>query len=340
MKQFAAVLLILAAPMFAEDAPTFRVGAVIFADYTWRQSPELLDANGEPFHPSSFNVQRAYINATGTLNKYISWRITPDVARETGTTSSLSGSQEFRLKFAWAQLNLDEWATPGSWVRFGVVTTPFVDYEEQIYRYRFQGAVFIDREGFQSAADAGVTARYNFRGDYGDVAAGIYNGETYARNEQNDQKSMQVRLSIRPLPKHPLLKGWRVTGFVNDDHYVSNSPRRRLLAQTTFEHPHVVAGLDLLRATDQVARNAPEIDANGYSLWVTPRFVRGWEALFRYDRLRRASLPVQRRDIEGIAYWLPVPKGAAAAVMIDRDSLAFRGVPNTTNYGLKVLLSF
>jgi hypothetical protein len=340
MKRLAVLLLFIAVPLFAEDTPTFRVGAMIFADYTWTQSPQRRDANGELFHPSAFTVQRAYINAAGTVNKYLSWRITPDIARETGTTSSLSGSQEYRLKFAWAQLNLDEWATPGSWVRFGVVTTPFIDYAEQIYRYRFQGAIFVDREGFQSAADAGVTARYNFRGDYGDVMAGIYNGETYARSEQNDQKSLQVRVSVRPLPKHPLLKGWRVTGFVNDDHYVSNAPRRRLVAQTTFEHPHVVAGADLLRAADQASRSTPEIDANGYSLWVTPRFVRGWEALFRYDRLRRSPGLTQRRDIEGVAYWLPVPKGVGAALMLDRDSLAVSGAPKSTNYGLKVLLSF
>lgn len=341
MRKVAVLLLSLLAPaLFGEDAPAFRVGAVIFADYTWTQSPQRRDANGDLIHPSSFNVQRAYINVTGTVNKYLSWRITPDIARETGTTSSLSGSQEYRLKFAWAQLNLDQWATPGSFVRFGVVTTPYVDYTEQIYRYRFQGAVFLDREGFQSASDVGVTGRYVLPADYGDVMGGIYNGETYARSEQNDQKSMQLRVSVRPLPKHPLLKGWRVTGFVNDDHYVGSAPRRRLAAQTTFEHAHVVAGAELLRATDQTSRIAAEIDANGYSLWVTPRFTGGWEALLRYDRLRRDNLPTQRRDIEGVAYWFRVPKGVSTALMLDRDSLAVAGAPKLTNYGLKLLLSF
>jgi hypothetical protein len=325
--------------LFAEDAPTFRVGAVLFGEFVWTQSPRRLDANGDLIHPSAFAIQRAYINATGNINKYISWRITPDIARETGTTSSLNGSQEYRLKFAWAQVNLDEWTTPGSWVRFGVVTTPMIDYSEQIYRYRFQGAIFIDREGFQSASDTGITARYAFPGDYGDVMGGVYNGETFARAEANDQKSVQLRVSVRPLPKHPLLKGWRVTGFVNDDRYVANAPRRRLVAQTTFEHPHVVGGFDVLRATDQTTRRAPEVDSNGYSAWVTPRFVHGWEALFRYDHLRRGSVP-QHRDIEGIAYWLPVPKGTTAALMLDRDSLAVSGAPKLTNYGLKMLLSF
>lgn len=341
MQRIAVLLLLLMAPaLLAEDAPTFRVGAVIFADYTWTQSPERRDANGDLIHPSAFTVQRAYINLTGTVNKYLSWRITPDIARETGTTSSLSGSQEYRLKFAWAQLNLDQWATPGSFVRFGVVTTPYVDYTEQIYRYRFQGPIFLDREGFQSASDVGVTGRYVLPADYGDVMGGIYNGETYARSEQNDEKSMQLRVSVRPLPKHPLLKGWRVTGFVNDDRYVGSAPRRRLAAQTTFEHAHVVAGAELLRATDQTSRSAPEIDANGYSLWVTPRFVGGWETLFRYDRLRRDNLPTQRRDIEGLAYWFRMPKGVSTALMVDRDSLAVAGAPKLTNYGLKLLLSF
>lgn len=341
MLRYGAVLLLFLAPaLFAQDAPTFKVGALIFADYTWAQSPERIDANGDAFHPNAFTVQRAYINVTGTVNKYLSWRITPDVARATGTTASLSGSQEYRLKFGFVQLNLDQWATPGSWVRFGLSQTPMIDYTEQIYRYRFQGAIFIDREGFQSAADTGISARYVFPSDYGDVMAGVFNGETFARAETNDQKSAQIRVSVRPLPKHPLLKGWRVTGFVNDDHYVANAPRQRFVAQTTFEHPRVVAGFDVLRAKDQVSRTAPEIDANGYSVWVTPRFVKGWEALFRYDRLRRDRLAPQRRDIEGIAYWFPMPKGVSTALLLDRDSLAMRGAPNTTNYGLKMLLSF
>ena len=33
-----------------------------------------------------------------------------------------------------------------SWVRLGIQQTPWVDFEESVYRYRFQGPIFTDRE--------------------------------------------------------------------------------------------------------------------------------------------------------------------------------------------------
>ena len=58
--------------------------------------------------------------------------------------------------------------------------TPLVDFMESVYRYRFQGTVFEEREGFLSSSDVGVSFHYNLPGNYGDVHAGIYNGETYS----------------------------------------------------------------------------------------------------------------------------------------------------------------
>src|SRR5437870_1223474 len=99
----------------APDGPSIRVGVQLFADYTYTGSiaPPARDAEGRAIHPNSFNVTRAYINVTGNLNKAISFRITPDIARETGSGTSLAGSQTYRLKFAYAQLNLSN----GSWIR-------------------------------------------------------------------------------------------------------------------------------------------------------------------------------------------------------------------------------
>src|SRR5215212_5714937 len=203
MKRLVVAVAVVAAPLFAQTAPTekpkadaqpsFRVGAMIFADYTYTAAPESRDAEGNAYHPSAFGITRAHINFFGTLNRYLSFRVTPDIGRETGSGSSLAGSQEYRLKFAYAQVNLDEWTTSGSWVRAGLINTPWIEYAESIYRYRFQGPTLADREGLMAVADNGVGVRFNFPGEYGDVNGGIYNGETYTRQEPNDQKSLQVR---------------------------------------------------------------------------------------------------------------------------------------------------
>src|SRR5258708_33334515 len=151
-----------------DDTPKFNIGAVIYGDYTYTESPETKDADGNTIHPSAFNVTRAYINVTGNLNHYLSFRITPDLSRETSTTSSLSGSSIFRLKYAFAQLALDDWTTKGSWLRLGAQQTPYLDYTEGIYHYRFQGTMFPEPVGPITSPASAFTAHYNFPTTYGD----------------------------------------------------------------------------------------------------------------------------------------------------------------------------
>jgi hypothetical protein len=162
-----------------DDTPSIRVGATLFGDYTVTERPKGTDAEGNEITPNAFDIGRAYINVTGNISHLIGFRITPDIVRETGTGSSLAGSYTFRLKYAYAQFNLDDWLTRGSWARLGMQQTPWIEFEETVYRYRFQGNVFADREDYLSSSDTGASFRYVLPGDYGDVHAGVYNGETF-----------------------------------------------------------------------------------------------------------------------------------------------------------------
>jgi hypothetical protein len=332
-----------------DDTPKVNVGATIFGDYTYVESPQVKDADGNVINSSSFNIARAYINVTGNLNHLIAFRITPDVSRETSTTSSLSGSQLFRLKYAYAQLNLDDWTTKGSWARIGVQQTPYTDYTEGIYRYRFQGTIFAERTTGLPSSDAGLSGHYNFAGNYGDVHAGFYNGEGYSKAEANNEKAFMVRGSVCPFPLGGvLLKGLRLTAFIDEDHYVEGAKRERVIGQITYEHPLINAGFDLLRAKDRTSSTKTQISAKGWSLWVTPKLgTTGWEALIRHDDyLPNDALhsQKQKRDIDGIAYWVPNLSGKTMAILFDRDSLKRTGltpaVSNTTNYEVKLLVTF
>src|SRR4051794_12509081 len=332
-----------------DDTPKISVGATIFGDYTYVESPKTKDADGNPINASSINITRAYINITGSLNHLIAFRITPDIARETSSGASLSGSQLFRLKYAYVQLNLDDWATKGTWIRGGIQQNPYTDYTEGIYRYRFQGPIFAERATGLPSADAGIAGHYNFAGNYGDVHAGFYNGEGYSKAEANNEKAFMVRGTVRPFPLGgTMLKGLRLTAFIDDDHYLEGAKRERDLGEITYEHPLVNAGFDLLRAKDRTSAAKPQISAKGWSLWVTPKLgTKGWEALIRHDNyLPNDAIHSQKqtRDIEGIAYWVPNLSGKTAAILFDRDSLKRSGLtpaaPNTTNYEVKMLLSF
>jgi len=334
-----------------DDTPSIKVGALLYTDYTFQSSPETTDADGNTIHPNSFNVTRSYINITGNLSHIVAFRITPDIARETDPASSLNGSYEFRIKYAFAQFNLDDWMTKGSWARLGIQQTPWLDFAENIYRYRFQGTMFVEREGYFASADGGASFHYQLPANYGDVHAGVYNGENYNRAEVNDQKALMIRTSIRPLPGGmPVLRGIRGHVFYDDDHYVKDADRKRFIAAVTFEHTYLNASVEYLDTKDRASTSPADAEAHGrgYSIWATPRTTKGWEGLLRYDHLapNRAlfSSRVRNRGIIGVAYWFPHQGAVSSALLLDYDNQSFQNftvaTPNQSRVAVHGLVSF
>jgi hypothetical protein len=346
-----------------DDTPKVNVGGTIFADYTYQDVPTARDADGNTIHSNSFNLSRAYLNVTGQISHWVSFRITPDVTRQTlssgttGVTINTNNSLVYRLKYAYGQINFDDFLTHGSWLRIGTQQTPYVDFAEGVYRYRFQGTIFVDREGFLSSSDLGVSTHWNIPMNYGDLHVGVYNGETYSGAEANDQKAFQARLSIRPAPMVPVVKGLRLTGFYDGDHYVKDAERKRYVVAMTFEHPYVNAGVEYLDAKDRTsATKAFSTHAAGWSAWITPRTPIGIEALLRYDEIKpnKDNNTVdpngkRKRTIAGLAYWFPVTKaGIAAALLADYENVKYDGfaVTNANNkpeekrYALHTLFNF
>jgi hypothetical protein len=345
-----------------DDTPSFKVGVQIFTNYTYADEPTTKDADGNTVHANSFDVARAYINVTGNISHLISYRITPDVRRLVTTTKlatgetvspSIEGSEVYRLKYAFGQVNLDQWTTKGTWIRIGVQQTPIIDYLEGIYRYRFQGAVFPNKENspggvYLDSSDFGISGHYSIPSNYGDIHVGVYNGEYFGKADANNQKSFQVRGTLRPLATSSTttLRGLRLTAFYNADHYVNNEPRDRFVGNVTFEHKYVNAGYEYLKAKDQLSKSSPLVKANGWSVWATPRTTKGWEALLRHDSLKpnESVNGKKSRNIFGVAYWFKTTVAAAqAALLADYEQAKYDSIlnkPTETTYGLHALFQF
>jgi hypothetical protein len=311
-----------------DEAPSLKIGATLFADYTVVQKPKIADADGNDVISNAFNVGRAYINVTGNISRRVAFRITPDITREGGAGSSLNGSYTLRLKYAYAQFNLDDWLNAGrtgTWVRLGMQQTPWVDFMETVYRYRFQGTIFEDREGFLSSSDAGAVFHTNLPGNFGDVQAGVYNGETYSKPEANDQKGFMVRGTVRPIRRHPVLHGLRLTGFYDKDAYVKNADRTRGIVAVTFEHKYLNAAFDYLVARDRTSATKAAVDARGYSIWATPRALNGWEGLVRFDHLEpnKDASGTRNRTLGGVAYWFRHQGAVSTALLVDVEEVTF-----------------
>jgi hypothetical protein len=318
-----------------DDTPSVSIGATLFMNYTFQSSPDVKDADGNSVSPNSFDTNRAYININGKINHAIVFRITPDVTR----ASNVGNSAVFRIKYAFAQYSLDDWtgAWNGTWVRLGIQQTPLVDFQEGIYRYRFQGTIMAERLGKLSSSDAGVSYHSNLPNNYGDFHVGIYNGETYSTIEANNEKAFQVRFTVRPLATGALVaRGLRLTVFYDDDKYAKDDPRTRLQAGGTFEHKYVNLGAEYFQAKDKATATATEITGKGYSVWATPAFKEksnGPELLLRYDSYepdKSASSVKQNTTIAGFAYWFPHQGSVTSALLLDYDQTKFPGTSTAT----------
>ena len=358
-----------------DDTPSIRVGFTLWTQFVLQTEPQITDAAGNTVQRSAFDVGRAYINLTGQLSHLVAFRLTPDITRESSLLSLSPGntvandSLVFRIKYAYGQFNLDDWTTRGTWVRLGIQPTPWVDFEEGIYRYRFQGTVFVERIPLPTAmtsSDGGVSFHYNFSQNYGELHFGLYNGENYQRVETNNQKGFEFRGSVRPFAgRTPVLRGLRAHLVYYNDRYVSDSERKRLMGAVTYEHKYVNFGFNYLDHDDQALPTAARISGNGYSIWATPKkdFLNGssLEALLRYDHWTpntadtlapATTAPVfgttllsdqhQNRSIVGVAYWFPRQANVNIAILLDYDAQSFNNIttPETKAVAIHGLLQF
>jgi len=296
------------------DYPIIRVGVLSYLQY----DAELENRSGY----NTFDVTRAYLNINAQISKNIRFRFTPDIRRV--NDSSLAGSLVVRVKYAYAQIDN---VGPRSWIRMGAHQTPWLDFEESINRYRVQGTMFAEREGLiPGSSDFGASYFAALPAGYGEFHVGVFNGEGYAQPELNKYKSVQGRLTIRPLPKgNALVKGFRVSGFFNAGWYDADHPRNLGIVMGSFEHPHLAATIEALKATENPLTQATprDIDRSGWSVFVEPRQgTAGLAGIFRYDAYnpdRDTPGVEQNRVIAGGAYWFVWPRARVGAVVTNEQ---------------------
>lgn len=334
-------------PVAVSTTPeTTRVGVTLFADYTLTETPKVTDANGNAVTSSAFNLTRTYINVSGSITPRISFRLTPDMVRNTDASGSLSGSLVVRLKYAFAQMRVGN----DTVIRLGLQPTPLIDGQESVYRYRFQGTMFVEREGGLSSSDLGLTVMQPLPSGFGDVHAGVYNGEGYTKGEVNDQKAFMVRATVKPLRNHTTLKGLRLMGYYHADNYVKSAPRTRAAASAMFEHTRFNAGVDFIQRVDQPTPASSEATGRGVSFFVTPFFQEkgnGLEGLLRFDSFDPDVDVTGKRNrlIAGLAYWFPKEGSGTAALLAHMEQVRMSALSTSMRtterrYTLNMLITF
>jgi hypothetical protein len=294
--------------------PAVTVGGVSYVQYGY----DFKNHANQDFN--AFDVTRAYININAELAKNLRARITPDITR--ADAGNLNGNLVFRLKYAFLQVdNLTE----HSWMRVGLHQTPWIDFEESIDRYRVQGQIAAERDGLiPGSGDFGVGYNQQLPQEYGEIQAGIYNGEGFKSAEANKYKSFQGRLTVRPAPRAGMAKGLRLSGFYNYGFYDHDRKRNLAIGMASFEHKNLVALAEFLAATETPA--AKDIKRSGVSGFLEVRQgMEGWAGFVRastFDPDKDTDKNSKKRLIGGVAYWLKWEK-TRVGLLLDEEYVKY-----------------
>jgi len=201
------------------QAPAVTVGGVGYAQYGYR----LKDTAN---HVNNFDVTRAYINILGRFSNGVSVRITPDIYR---TADGLT----YRLKYGFVAWTPDSSALT---LKLGMVNTPFVEWEEQLWDYRMQGTIAVDRNGYLSSSDLGFLVEGNWGSEKVTMSAGIINGENYNRPLGDKGKDLVGRVSVRLMATDDGSRtgGLRLTGYGQAGRPNGGGVRQRLLGVLSY----------------------------------------------------------------------------------------------------------
>jgi hypothetical protein len=197
------------------QAPSISVGGTGYAQFSFHPTDTAKFTN-------NFEVTRAYINVRARLADGVTARITPDVFRVT------DGSLGYRLKYAFVTYTPDQ--SPLTF-KFGMVNTPYVEWEEELWDYRMQGTIAVDRAGYLSSSDIGLLVDGSWGGDKVTMSAGVINGENYNRALGDKRKDLTGRVSVRLMPSSDSGRsgGLRLTGYGHYGKPTGGGTRQRYL---------------------------------------------------------------------------------------------------------------
>jgi len=273
-----------------------------------------------------FSLKRGYFTINSKLSEIFSVRYTQDITID--TEGEDAGNVEMRLKYLYLKIKLkDIKLLEDTYFEVGLVHRPWLDYEEHINKYRVQGTMFAERYHLFNSADFGITyvgllggeldedfqknISHSYPGRYGSFALGVYNGAGYHAIEFNNNKTLEGRLSLRPIPDlHPGLQFSYsfIAGMANtpDNKTDFNSSIFMLSSESknlvTTAQYYFGSGDYYGNYSDE---NGKSLQNNGYSLFGEFKIPATSLALFgRYDDFESKSTHLydQNTALAGIAY--------------------------------------
>jgi hypothetical protein len=233
-------------------------------------------------------VDRAYFGAKYYFNKNWMARITMDVQLETGLAKR---ENNIFLKYAYIEGKLIGDALV---LRMGQSHTPWIDYEQSLWKHRYVSKVLIDHYKFDSSSDLGI----GFKGTLADGLVKYWvtgtNGKGYgAGNSKFNAIDLDSRIGIYPVKGLTLDVQYR-NGYkgskIWDAATQANTPgTKHVLTQAMISYgmkKDFRIGFNWInnKQTDQTTFNV--IKDSGFGLWGWYNVTRQAGIFARFDRLK------------------------------------------------------
>lgn len=321
----------------------FKFGLLWYLSY---QNGEDGQGSGDGFN--QFVAKRGYLTVQKEFSPWFSGRMTLDITtvkdpedEPEDKPNNLDGSMALRIKFLYGQFNFPDFGFfTQPFLEVGVVHMPWLDYEEHVNFYRCQDTMFLERNGIFNSADLGLTfvsllggkmdedyqkrVSHYYPGRYGSMAVGVYNGSGYHAAEKNDNKVVEGRLTLRPLPD--TVPGLQLSylGVYGKGNKETNPPDWRVnLGFVQFEHEYfTLTGQYYVGKGNQ--KGSDEKDKDGYSIFGELKPNKRFSIFGRYDRFDPDSDTdddENTRYIVGVAYHLD--KQHKNMIVLDYDHVDY-----------------
>ncbi len=143
-----------------------------------------------------FNVQRGWLTVEHAFSEKYSANLILEAYTDGNSTSD---GWKNRVRSAYLQANT---VLPYTDIRFGMQGLLWLDKAESVWGLRYVDAVSLNKLGYLSRADLGVSLIGNCPGGFGVLALQILNGGGYTESDANKYKNFVLYGEFKPFPKN------------------------------------------------------------------------------------------------------------------------------------------
>jgi hypothetical protein len=225
-----------------------KLSARAYLRYSYELGEEARNAN-------QFNIDRLYFQSEFFATDRVRFQITLDA----GATRNAAGNQVFLAETKSAFIEVKDVLGPGLYLRAGILPLAWIPYEEDLWGYRVQGPLAMDRWGYLTSSDFGLAVGGPLPSKYGSFQVNVVNGEGFRFAELGKRKELQARLSVNPLASMGgLPAGLFVTGYGSygeyDDPGLPVRTKSRVLGQVGLQSTALTVAGAYVIARDANAR--------------------------------------------------------------------------------------